>query len=185
MTLFEYLTVAVSIVVGLAAARLMDALPHVLVKGRRYWVHATITLLCLASLGNSWWVFWSFHVVSEWTSAEFFLVLLIFGLHYSIAGLLASSAASSVESWREYFSEIRVRLFSLGLAWIVLISLQNWILLDVPWWHSTRLVELAGICTMSVGAVSASPRVHAAIAILMTAATVVAAFLFFRSAPLL
>ena len=54
MTLFEYLTVAVSIVLGLAAARLLDALPHILAKGRRYWVHATFAGLCLFNLGNAW-----------------------------------------------------------------------------------------------------------------------------------
>jgi hypothetical protein len=185
MTLFEYLAVAVSIVLGLAAARLLDALPHILARGRRYWVHAIFTGLCLANLGNAWWVFWSFHSVAEWTSAEFFLVLLISGLHYSIAALLASSAAADVQSWQEYFSEIRVRFFSLGLFWMVLVSFQNWIILDLSWRHPTRFIELLASALMALGIVSASPRVHALIAILMAASVVVVAGLFLRSAPLL
>lgn len=185
MTLFEYLSVAVSIVLGLAAARLLDALPHVLAKDRRYWVHATITCVCLANLGNSWWALWSLHAVSEWTSTWFFLVLGISGLHYTIAALLSSSAASNVGSWWEHYWEIRTRLYSLAIFWMALISLQNWILFDVSWRHPTRLVELGGIVLYVAGAVSANPRVHAVIAISMAMALAVIIFGIYASpAPL-
>jgi hypothetical protein len=173
MTLFEYLAVAVSIVLGLAAARLMDALPHILVRDRRYWIHAAIACVCLGNIGNSWWVMWSLRTVPEWTSVGFFLVLGASGLHYSIAALLSSSAAESVESWRDYYWEIRVRLYSLGLVWLASIAAQNLILLDVSWRHPSWLVALLGMGLMAVGAASARPRVHAFIAISMSVSLVI------------
>jgi hypothetical protein len=167
MTLFEYLAAAISIVYGLAAARLMDALPHILARDRRYWIHAAIACVCLGTIGSSWWVMWSLHTVQEWTSLGFFLVLGSSGLHYSIASLLSSSAAATVESWRDHYWEIRVRLYSLGLVWLASISAQSSVLLDVSWWHPSRLVALVGMAIFAAGAGSANPRVHAVIAISM------------------
>ena len=39
MTQFEFISVAVSIVLALSMARLLTAVPHFLATGRRYWVH--------------------------------------------------------------------------------------------------------------------------------------------------
>jgi hypothetical protein len=182
MTLFEYLAVAVSIVLGLAATRLMDALPHVFAKGRRYWIHATITCACLGNIGNAWWIMWSYQTVTEWTSARFFLVLGISGLHYSIAALLAPSAAASVASWRKYYWEIRVRLYSLTLVWMALIAVQSWILLDISWWHPTRLVELVVMSLGAAGVASTNPRIHVLIAMSMAAGLVILVVTLFASA---
>lgn len=136
-------------------------------------MHATITAICLWNLGNYWWAFWSYHDVAEWTSVRFFLVLLIVGLHYSIATLLVSSTAASVRSWREHYYEIRVRLFSVALLWMLLLSVQGWLLLDLPWWSPARLIELVGLVTFALGVSSANPRLHTAIAAVMAASAVV------------
>ena len=124
---------AVSIVLGLAAARLMAALPHILAQDKRYWIHAAIACVCLGTIGSSWWIMWSFHTVPKWTSIGLFLVLGSSGLHYSIAALLSSSEASAVESWGDHYWEIRVRLYSLALVWMALTAAQSRILLDVSW----------------------------------------------------
>ena len=52
MTQFEYVTVAVSMILALSFARLLGALGHVLAPGRRYWIHALWCLIMLpAPLG--------------------------------------------------------------------------------------------------------------------------------------
>lgn len=163
----------------------LDALPHILASDRRYWIHATVAVVCLANLGNSWWVFWSLNALPEWTSSRFFLVLAISGLHYSIAALLSSPAPASVGSWRQHYWDIRVRLYSLALLWMALIALQNWALLDIPWLHPTRLVEVAGLGLFAAGVASADPRIHAGIAIsLAVSLVIIAVGLYASAAPL-
>ena len=60
MSLFEYVTVAVSIVLGLGVAHLLGNARPVLDRGHRYWLHAlwVATLLLLHAL--EWWALWSF-----------------------------------------------------------------------------------------------------------------------------
>ena len=55
MSHFEFVSVAVSIVLALSAARLLTALPQVLSSGRSYWIHALWCLALLFAHMDFWW----------------------------------------------------------------------------------------------------------------------------------
>ena len=95
VTIFEYISVAFSIVLALGAASLLRALPSVFSPGRRYWIHATwvVSLLFLHAL--AWWSLWSYSGVESWTLLTFLLVLLQPGLLYLDTSLLVGEAPES------------------------------------------------------------------------------------------
>ncbi len=75
MTHFEFISVAVSIVLALSAARLLAALPHVLAPGRRYWIHALWSLALLFAHMDFWWTIWIYREIDPWTFTGFAVVM--------------------------------------------------------------------------------------------------------------
>lgn len=60
MTFFEYITVAVSIVLALAVARSIDGLRSALESNRRYWVHFAWVVIKLCNPIIFWWGIWGY-----------------------------------------------------------------------------------------------------------------------------
>jgi hypothetical protein len=185
MTIFEYLTVAVSIVLSLGAVRLLDALPAVLDRDRRYWIHAVWIFNILWLHAQFWWAFWSYHSGVSWTYPRFLLALAAPALLYQLTVVLVSSEARAVPSWRTYFFNTRSRFFSVLAGWTVIVAAHNIFLLGFPLVHPIRIAQgiLLAICL--VGATSAVPRVHAALALLFTSGLVYSLLYgFYQPAPL-
>jgi hypothetical protein len=83
MTHFEYLSVSISIMLSLAAARAIGGLPHALQSGRRDWLHASWIFVWLWVLVTSWWNIWGYR------STEFDFVSFLFLLAPSSSGLFS------------------------------------------------------------------------------------------------
>jgi hypothetical protein len=185
MTIFEYLTVAVSIVLSLGAVRLLDALPEALDRDRRYWIHAVWILNLLWLHAQFWWAFWSYHSEVSWTYPRFLLALAAPGLLYQLTIVLVSREARAVESWQSYFFKARVRFFSVLAGWTVVIVAHNMVFLGFPLVHPIRIAQAALLAICLVGAASAAPGVHAALSLIFTAGLVYSLlFGFYQPAPL-
>ena len=176
MTHFEYISVAVSLVYSLILAKLLGALPAAVRRDRRYWVHLLwIVNLILATLG-SWWRIWMFRE-TEWTPIAFFALLAIPSIIYLRASVLVSDAPREILSWRDYYYGSRRPFFLLQVVGAV-----NFI--AAPLLISRALLpteSVPGTVSVAILAVlavySASPRLHAAVAVAM--------FLGFASFPFL
>jgi hypothetical protein len=68
MTLFEYIAVAVSIVLSFGAVHLLDGLPQALDRARSLWPQTLLVINLLWLHVHFWWVFWSYHRVETWKS---------------------------------------------------------------------------------------------------------------------
>lgn len=91
MTQHEYVFVAVSIILGLAIARLLQAagmLIRVHHQVRFHWASALWALCVMAYALQFWWVGWGLHDVKTWSFVDF--LVLIFG---SICVYLAAEMA--------------------------------------------------------------------------------------------
>ena len=119
MTHFEFISVAVSIVLALSAARLLTALPHVLAPGRRYWVHALWSVTLLSMHLGFWWAIWIYREIDPWTFRSFAAVMLTPGLMYLTVSTLVSDSPTSIESWRTHFHTRHRTFFSLYLATVL------------------------------------------------------------------
>ena len=119
VTLFEYLAVLISIVLSFGIIRLLDGLPSAFVQGRRYAIHVSWIIVVLWIHVQFWWVFWSYSVDVAWNYPRFLVVLAAPLLLYSVAITLVPRDSSAVQSWREHFYHVRVRLFSLLACWML------------------------------------------------------------------
>ena len=91
MTQFEFISVAVSIVLALSAARLLTAIPHVLAPGRRYWIHALWSVLLLLMHLSFWWAIWIYREIDPWTFRGFVAVMLTPAFLYLTVNLKKSN----------------------------------------------------------------------------------------------
>ena len=62
MDIFEYLSVAISIVLAMGLATLLRALRDVLAPARRYWVHALWVLQVAFLHVQLWWAYWGLFI---------------------------------------------------------------------------------------------------------------------------
>ena len=99
-----------------------------------------------------------------WTVASFLWILLVPGLLFLQATALATTNPNAVESWRDHFFGIRSWFFSVDVVFILHSVITSSLLRSVPVLHPFRALQAVGLTISILGAVSASPRLHATIA---------------------
>jgi hypothetical protein len=168
MTHFEFISVGVSIVLALSAARLLAALPHVLAPGRRYWIHAVWSLALLFAHMDFWWTIWIYREIDPWTFTGFAVVMLTPALLFLTVSSLVSDSPTTIASWRTHFYARRRVFFSLYLATVCSIPLRHLILLgdtstpDVEGLPAllVALLMLVGPAIPVLGIVTTNERAH-------------------------
>jgi hypothetical protein len=169
MTHFEFISVAVSIVLALSAARLLTALPHVLAPGRRYWIHALWSLALLFAHMDFWWTIWIYREADPWTFSGFGVVMLTPALLFLTVSSLVSDSPTTIASWRTHFYAKHRVFFSLYLATVCSIPLRELIVLgDASAPHVEGLPELpvalmlvVGLAIPALGIITRNERAHA------------------------
>ena len=161
MTLFEYLSVAVSIVLALGVAHLLSNVKPVLDATRRYWVHSLWAAQLLLIHALEWWALWSFRD-TEWSFGHFLLVLSGPGVLFVCSTILIPTGLDS--SWRSHYYSVHRWFFLALLALLLQTILMVWLLggtfILTPgrlWWVLC-LGALVGVATKR-------PRVHAALVV--------------------
>jgi hypothetical protein len=177
MTHFEFISVAVSIVLALSLARLLTAVPHLLVPGRRYWVHGLWVASLLPVHLGFWWAMWAYREVDPWTFRGFAAVMLTPALLYLTVTTLVSDSPGSVESWRDRFYARRLVFFLLFLVTLLSSPLRQFTVLGspaptpgvgAPWFFGPPLLLIAAI-----GIFVGNERIHQILAVLAAATVLV------------
>jgi len=177
MTQFEFISVAVSIVLALSVARLLTAVPHLLAPGRRYWVHGLWAASLLPIHLGFWWAIWAYREVDPWTFRGFAAVMLTPGLLYLTVTTLVSDRPGSVESWRERFYARRRVFFFLLFVTLVSSPLRQFAVLGSPRPSpGTGTPVVAGLLLLLVGAIgvfTGKERIHQVLALTAAATALV------------
>ena len=161
MDIFEYLSVAISIVLAMGLATLLRALRDVLAPARRYWVHALWVLQVAFLHVQLWWAYWDYSSGVVWTFPKFILLLFPPATLYLIATALVG--AENDASWREYFYRVRRWFFSLILLYMLSAVCISWLVRGVPLTHPYRILQGLLIIVSIVGLNSRSHPVHVAL----------------------
>lgn len=180
MSLFEYLSVAFSIVLSLAVVRFLSGLSVAVLKGRRYFPHALWIVFGLLASAMVWWNLWSFRG-TDWNFLSFLFVLTVPSAMYLLAAALVPEQPGRVESWRDHFYAARTRIFVALSAFFALAAGTTWVLVDLPMLHPVRGMQMLALLLALSGLGIANRRFHetlpfAFLLILSVAATV----LFFQ-----
>src|SRR5215211_8231764 len=99
LTLFEYLAVIVSVVIGLGLTRILEGMGRLLEARARVqlcWVHLLFTGIVFLGHLLFWWLFWSSREVQAWSFFPFLFLLLqpiILYLRVTTVGPALSGAA--------------------------------------------------------------------------------------------
>jgi hypothetical protein len=183
VNIFEYLSIAYSLVFSFAAIRLVAGLPHAIASTRRYSVHISHVFLVLFALVALFWGFWAFRDI-EWNLFSFISLLAGPGLVYFLACTLIPDEPAAVGSWHVYFYSVRRQYFiGLGL-WALLQMLNTTLLLKMPLMHPFRIVQGLLLALGVVGASTASPAVQRILAIASWVIAAVASFVLFSPGSL-
>jgi len=164
VTLFEYLTAAHTLILAFAITRVLSGLADAASPGRRCWFHLSWIGMAIAFYFTAFWAFWSYSEV-DWTMPLFFFVLLPIATMYVFGTTLIPSDPSTVESWRDYFFEKRVRIFSTGALIVVGILASNQVVLDVSPTEGSQFGLYVLLAIFCIGFASSSPRVHTVLAL--------------------
>ena len=122
MTLFEYISVASSIILALALSRVLNGLRSTFLPDRRYLPHATWLVAKLINVIIYWWWLWGYHEVeSYWNIFSFILILSIISVFYLQVDSLVGNHPSEVYDWRERFYRERRWFFGLNASAAVMV----------------------------------------------------------------
>ena len=178
MSLFEYLSIAYSLVFSFAAIRLVAGLPHALASTQRYYVHISHVFLMLFATVALFWGFWSFRDL-DWNLFRFMSLLAGPGVVYFLACTLVPDEPSSIGSWRDYFYSVRRQYFIGFCLWSALQMANTTSLLQMPLLHPFRVVQILILAIGVVGLVSDNPAIQRIVAIGSWVIAAITSFILF------
>ena len=138
MSLFEFLMVLVSIIIGLGIAEILTGIARqIRCRGsiHGYWVHSVLVTVIFFALLQQWWEIWGLRVVPEWTFHG--LVMMLTGPVglFLIAHLLFPEPMQGAD-FREYYNGVMRPIWWLAALTVVLATLFRPLVFD------SRLVSL-------------------------------------------
>jgi hypothetical protein len=119
---YEYLTIFVSVILGLAVVHLLSGVALILdtrVRERIDWIHAVWTTNVFLTTLLVWWFNFSLTAVQEWTLLHFLNLVAYAVVLYLMTGLLYPVRGAEVTDFRVHFEANRPRFFAVCLLFQV------------------------------------------------------------------
>ncbi len=116
---YEYLTVFVSVILGLAVVHLLSGISLILdtrVRERTDWIHGVWTANVFLTTLLVWWFNFGLTAVQEWTLLHFLDLVAYAVVLYLMSGLLYPVRGEEVIDFRAHFEANRPRFFMVCLA---------------------------------------------------------------------
>jgi hypothetical protein len=160
MTLFEYLSVAVSIVLGLGLTHLLGNLGAVVRPGRRYGAHMGWAALLVLYLLQLWWSMWDLNSGVSWNQFSFYYVMVGPGLLFVAATILIPRHAGQPESWEAHFFQVRRPFLVAVLLFLLWGITVTWLLRGFSLVHPYRATQAVTLFLLFGGLTLESRRFH-------------------------
>ncbi len=151
MTLFEYISIATSLILSFSLARTLTNIAPIFATERRYWVHSAWVLALLVSHAGMFWTIWLYQDAEAWTLVEFVIVLM--GPIMLLIGASLLVPVVAVPDYRVYFESIRVPVYSVLIVLSVKPIPLLYLLSDIPLIHPLHLSSLIFASAAVVGLV--------------------------------
>ncbi len=185
MDAFNYLSVMVSIVLGLGMTRLFAGIGNLVQirrRVKRYWLHTAWVLLLIVLHVHMWWSFWAMRQVADWTYARFVYVLIGPGSLVIASHIIIPEMPDGRIEVDRYYFDIAPLFFGFLTATAVwdmcletAMGLRTFL---VPF----RLMQLTAVLTFAACSAFKSRRIHAAalavVVVLLACATALSRFRF-------
>lgn len=170
MDAFSYLSVLLSIILGLAITEVLQGfrgLMHARSRTVLYWPVIAWGVLVIVMAVQAWWTMFGYRHIEDWTFIVFSVVLLQTIATYLVAALaLPDARGDAAVDLRRHYYEHRRWFFAMLLA-IVLVSLLKSLVVDGKLPDPVDLTFHGFFVLLSLsGIVIAAPRYHEALAAL-------------------
>jgi hypothetical protein len=173
MDAFSYLSVLVSVVLGLAIQQVLQGYRSLALNRRQveaYWPSIAWSVNILIMVVQNWWSLFGLADHGEWTFAAFAALLIQTAGLYMMAGLVLPETppGERINLKAHYYRE-RVTFFGVGLFTIVWSAVRERII-EGQWLSGANLgFHLLFAAMAGLAILSRNERVHAGLAGLMTA----------------
>lgn len=171
MSAFEYLSVFISIILGLAVVHLLGGVSLILdqrVRARLDAIHFLWVINMFTLITWVWWSNWQLADIESFSSLHYVAMVLFSVVVYLMCGLLFPVRGSEVEDFSEQFEINRRSFFYLGLSLTVAAALKGHVdhlVLEQPD-TVERGIALALVATLFIVAAKTRQRVfHGIIAV--------------------
>lgn len=172
MDAFGYVSVIISVVIGLGLSHLLTGVVELFKARRRvsfYWVHLLWVALTFVGHIFLWWTMWNLRLIRAWNFFSFLLLLLAPVLLYVSAALLLPKVDTETPlNLRDYFYENHSAFFGVNAAFTALLGTENWILTGHPSPPKVSAIFAFWFVLLCVSAAVKNQRYHAAIALLFS-----------------
>lgn len=179
MSLFEYLGVLISVVMGLGITHLLIGVSktiHYRDSVRLYWVHAVWTVNVLFFIVAVWWGMFWWSSLGQWGFYRFLFVVLYAIVLFLLASILYPWELPRDFDFREHyfrnhrwFFGIHALAYSIDIPETVLKARAG--LREVPQYYLIHILSLLVLCL--IGAVTSNRRYHAVFSVYHLVATFV------------
>ncbi len=130
MSAFEYVSVFMSIILGLAVVHLLGGVSLILdqrVKAKNDWIHFAWVINLFSLITWVWWGNWQLHDVAAFSPLHYLAMVMFCVALYLMCGLLFPVRGDEVEDFHEQFEMNRSRFFYLGNALLVAAALKGYV----------------------------------------------------------
>ena len=163
MELFEFISVAVSIVLGISAAHLLSGLRNVVAPARRDWLVVSWYAYLIYLHLLTWWSLFAARQMVAWNLGLFTLAMAVPGFLYLATYSLVSEAPGTVRSWREHFNTVRPWFFAFYGSFIAAAGLRETLLLGRPLFGISSGADTISLLNATMGAIWSNRRVQIAV----------------------
>ena len=166
MLTFEYLVAFSSIIVGLAIAKLLHALPSIFNKNSFSLTHSLLFIATLFDCVSWWWGSLGFKIIEVWTGALFILYIAPFIGLYVVSDLLSSANPVNIQSWKNHYFEIRFKLWLTQIVIFTFAMIQAFVY--TTYFENTEIlvIFIAWFAMIVVAITSKKEKTHLVISIL-------------------
>jgi len=182
VTIFEYLMVLVSIILGLGVTQVLRGLSRLARSDSTYGALAIWAVFLFYMHIQVWWALWDLHAVPDWNQAFFILLVLIPCSLFGATELLLPMGATPETDWRAHFFEVRRWFFAMMIVMMSFAVVESRVFLGTPLTHPYRIVQALVITALIIGFVSGKPRVQPWLAV-SALGVVLAGQVLFRLVP--
>jgi hypothetical protein len=154
MSLFEFLMVLVSIIVGLGIAEILTGVARQIrfrTSSVAYWLHSCGVALIFFALLQNWWELWGLRSVDEWGFSDLVLMLVTPAGLYLIAHLIFPDPIKGAEFRAYYYDSMRPVWWLAALVAVASISFKpiafGGVLFDLD--NASAVAMIVGFLTLA------------------------------------
>ena len=174
MTQFEYLSVLISILIGLGITQWTISWGRLLQRrvGVRFSaLHAFWSIFILFLSVQFWWGFWNYRTVENWSLGSLLIIMFLgIALVFLTILLIPERVDSRHINLQDLYYENARPFFLIGAGYLAMTLVSDTVILGMPIGHTENFIRLAAIGTIIFVGWSTNKRLHVGLPFVSAAA---------------